>query len=341
MPYSKLSSIGVGWRLKTIAISKIRDFNIEPTMADRPDYVFAASGLVKLGDKIFVVADDELHLAEFDLKDKTKPGKWYRMLPGNLPSKYKPRKKEKPDLEALTYLTPYQYAPHGALLAVPSMSKANRIEGVLLVLDKAGKISGEPLPIDFSKLQEHLSIQFPGLNIEGITVDKETARLYQRGNRKQGQNAVIDFKAKDFLRDLHDTHTPKPKNIFSTKEFDLGKLDGQVLGFTDAVCLDEAHILFLAAAEDTDDAYKDGKCFGSVVGLMNANGSVKGILKLDGKQKFEGLCVRSRDKNQIELFLVADTDDETKPSALYAVSVNLKDFETLESVVPFEHETFA
>lgn len=328
------------FRLKTVSVTKIRDFNIEPTKAERPDYVFAASGLVKLGDKIFVVADDELHLAEFDLKDKKKPGKWYRMLSGDLPLEYKPRKKAKPDLEALTYLNPYQYAPYGALLAVPSMSKANRVEGVLLVLDKTGQISGQPLPIDFSKLQEHLSIQFPGLNIEGITVDNETARLYQRGNRKQGQNAVIDFKAKDFLRDLHDTHTPKPENIFCTKEFDLGILDGQVLGFTDAICLDEAHILFLAAAEDTDDAYKDGKCFGSVVGLMNSNGAVKGILSLEGKQKFEGLCVRSRDKKQIELYLVADTDDETKPSALYAVSVNLKDFETLESAVPFERETF-
>lgn len=327
-------------RLKTVSVTKIRDFNIEPTKANRPHYVFAASGLVKLGEKIFVVADDELHLAEFDLKDKTKPGKWYRMLPGDLPIKYKPRKKAKPDLEALTYLNPYQYAPHGALLAVPSMSKANRVEGVLLVLDKAGKITGQPLPIDFSKLQEHLLIQFPGLNIEGITVDKERARLYQRGNRKQGQNAVIDFNAKDFLRDLHDTHTPKPENIFCIKEFDLGKIDGQVLGFTDAIGLDQEHILFLAAAEDTDDAYKDGKCFGSAVGLMNANGSVKGILKLEGKQKFEGLCVRLRDKTQVELYLVADTDDETKPSALYAASINLKDFETLESAVLFEHETF-
>lgn len=250
--------------MKTVAITKIRDFNIEPTRDERPDYVFAASGLVKLGETIFVVADDELHLAEFDLKNKQKPGKWYRMLPGDLPVQYKPRKKVKPDLEALTYLKPYQYAPHGALLAVPSMSRENRVEGVLLVLDKNGHVSGHPLPIDFAKLQKHLVIQFPGLNIEGITVSKETARLYQRGNRKQGQNAIIDFKAKDFLRDLHDTHCPDPENIFCTKEFDVGSIDGQVLGFTDAICLDEEHILFLAAAEDTDDAYQDGKCFGSI-----------------------------------------------------------------------------
>lgn len=326
--------------MKSLNISKIRDLNIEPTKAQRPDYVFAASGLVKLGDTVYIVADDELHLAEFDLKDLNKPGKWYRLLPGELPLEYKPRKKVKPDLEALTYLKPYQYAPYGALLAVPSMSRDNRVEGVLLVLDKLGKISGQPLPIDFSKLQKHLSVQFPGLNIEGITVNKEAARFYQRGNRKQGQNALIDFKAQDFLRDLHDTHCPDPENIFCVKEFDIGKIDEQVLGFTDAICLDEENILFLAAAEDTDDSYQDGKCFGSAIGLMNANGACKGFLEIEGKQKFEGLCVSTRNKNMIELFLTADTDDEKKPSALYLVSLNLKDFGTLESAVPFASETF-
>lgn len=326
--------------MKTLSITKIRDFNIEPTSSQRPDYVFAASGLVKLGDTIYVVADDELHLAEFDLKDLHKPGKWFRLLPGQLPLQYKPRKKIKPDLEALTYLKPYQYAPYGALLAVPSMSRENRIEGVLLVLDKNQKISGEPLPVDFSSLQKHLAIQFPGLNIEGITVNKDTARLYQRGNRKQGQNALIDFKAQDFLRDLHDTHCPDPEKIFCIKEFDVGKIEDQVLGFTDAICLDEENILFLAAAEDTDDAYQDGKCFGSAIGLMNANGAIKGLLEIETKQKFEGLCLKAQNKNMLEIFLTADTDDESKPSALYMASLNLKDFETRESAVPFANETF-
>ncbi|MDX2105847.1 MAG: hypothetical protein SFY67_05540 [Candidatus Melainabacteria bacterium] len=326
--------------MKTLNITKIRDFNIEPTRTERPDYVFAASGLVKLGDTIYVVADDELHLAEFDLKDLQKPGKWFRLLPGELPLQYKPRKKIKPDLEALTYLKPYQYAPYGALLAVPSMSRENRVEGVLLVLDKNLKISGEPLPVDFSLLQKHLAVQFSGLNIEGITVNKETARLYQRGNRKQGQNALIDFKAKDFLRDLHDTHCPDPEKIFCVKEFDVGKIEEQVLGFTDAICLDEENILFLAAAEDTDDAYQDGKCFGSAIGLMNANGTIKGLLEIEGKQKFEGLCLKAQNKNMLEIFLTIDTDDEKKPSALYMASLNLKDFETRESALPFASETF-
>ena len=73
--------------MKTVSVTKIRDFNIEPTKTKRPEYVFAASGLVKLGDKIFVVADDELHLAEFEVKDKNKTGKWTAKTPLTKPKK--------------------------------------------------------------------------------------------------------------------------------------------------------------------------------------------------------------------------------------------------------------
>ncbi len=327
--------------LKTLPIYKVRDYKIEPSKQERPDYVFAASGLVKLGNKVYVVADDELNLAEFDLKDIEKPGKWFRMIPGDLPLGYKLRKKLKPDLEALVHLSPSQYVPHGALLAVPSMSKENRIDGVLLKLDKNMQIVGNPLPIDFTELYKHLVLQFPGLNIEGITVSKDVARLFHRGNRKQGQNAIIDIKASDFLRDLHDTHCPSPKNIICTKEFDLGKIEHSVLGFTDAIIIDNENTLFTAAAEDTDDAYKDGECLGSSLGLMNANGTVKGLIRIEGKQKFEGLCLNSRKDDQLEVLLTADTDDERHPSALYKTNVSLKDFENLESVLPSELGSFA
>ncbi len=326
--------------MKTLPIYKVRDYKIEPSKAERPEYVFAASGLVKLGHKVYVVADDELNLAEFDLQDKDKPGKWFRMIPGDLPLGYKLRKKLKPDLEALVHLMPDQYAPHGALLAVPSMSKENRIDGVLLKLDKELEISGNPIPIDFTEIYKHLVLQIPGLNVEGITVSKDVARLFHRGNRKQGQNAIIDIKAGDFLRDLHDTHTPSPKNIVCVKEFDLGKISGQVLGFTDAVLLDDGNTLFTAAAEDTDDAYKDGECLGSTLGLMNANGAVKGMMQIEGKLKFEGLCLNSKNGDKIEVLLTADTDDQHHPSALYKANFSLKDFETVESALPSESGSF-
>ena len=57
-------------------------------------YLSAASGLVKLGTRLFVVADDEHHLAMFDLSNR-EPGRLVAIFDGELPLRHKARKAAK------------------------------------------------------------------------------------------------------------------------------------------------------------------------------------------------------------------------------------------------------
>ncbi|WP_457447076.1 DUF6929 family protein [Roseateles sp. P5_E4] len=59
-------------------------------------YLSAASGLVQLGPRLFVVADDEHTLAVFDVSGE-RPGQLHRLFGGELPDKPKARRAAKPD----------------------------------------------------------------------------------------------------------------------------------------------------------------------------------------------------------------------------------------------------
>ena len=105
-----------------IALTKIRDLNLsKASTAGRPLHLSAASGLVCLDSLIYVVSDDELHLGAFGRADR-KPGHLIRLFDGALADSQSDRKKQKPDLEALTLLPAYGKYPYGALLAFGSGS---------------------------------------------------------------------------------------------------------------------------------------------------------------------------------------------------------------------------
>src|SRR3954454_18915601 len=77
----------------------------------RPAHVSAASGVVRRGDFVYVIGDDLLHLGIFRLSDPS-PGTLTRVLPedGN--------DDDKPDLEVLTLLPPFEGHAYGALFGL-------------------------------------------------------------------------------------------------------------------------------------------------------------------------------------------------------------------------------
>ncbi|MBP9093517.1 hypothetical protein KBI23_21035 [bacterium] len=316
-----------------IAIEKIRELVIEPLGDNRPAYVTSASGLVRLDNRVYIVADDELHLAVFDLKS-SQPGRWLRLLPGMLSSNYKERKKQKADLEAITRLQPDVYAAAGALLVVPSMSRANRVSGAMIKLEKdllVNESNDSPIPIDFSDIRNKLTESIDGLNVEGIAIQEKVTKLFHRGSKKKGKSAVVELETAAFLHDLHDTHKPKSTCISKLREYDLGDIEGVGLSFTDAVPMPDGRIVFLAAAEATDDEYQDGACLGSSLGIMKENGDIESIVRLSGREKFEGICADYSSveisqgvfAHSLEILLVSDTDNERFPSNLYQGSLSL------------------
>ncbi len=306
---------------ETIQLKKLRQLEIEPTASSRPKYIYAASGLARIDDQLYIVADDELHLAIFNEKS-TEPGKWLRLASGSLPLDYDQRKKAKPDLESITYIEPYEYASNGALLVVPSMSRKTRVNGMLLLLDENRRPTDQVLPIDFTAIRQTLTDLVEELNVEGVVVTAETVKLFHRGSKDKSKSAVIETNAKQFLKDLHDTHSIRPDFIVNTTEYELGAIADVPLQFTDAVQLPDRRTLFLATSEDSTNAFDDGASFGSAVGILNRVGEVEKMERFFGHEKLEGVSVRIEGK-ELELLLVSDTDNQNQPANLFKAVFSL------------------
>lgn len=278
-----------------------------------PDaHLSAASALVRLGERLFVVADDDLHLGLFGLDDPG-PGRLLRLFDGELPVAPAQRKAAKPDLEVLALLPALPDFREGALLALGSGSTAGRQRGVLLGLGQEDAVRS----IDLAPLYRPLRERFGDLNIEGGFLLGEEFLLLQRGNQNQQGNAAVRY-AWGALRDwlLVGGEAPLPLAIQSVA---LGELDGVALGLTDGAALDEGRWLFSAVAENTADSYNDGPCLGTVIGLVERDGEVRCLARLDGRCKVEGIALAADGS----LLLVTDADDPRIAASLLRLPLSL------------------
>ncbi|MBI5545681.1 MAG: hypothetical protein HY901_17475 [Deltaproteobacteria bacterium] len=272
--------------------------------------VSAASGLVRDGRHLFVIADDEHFLDAYHLATGRRAARISLGIPGDLPSEHHSRKRLKPDLESLTML------PGGQLLALGSGSADNRCTGFLLEPPLASPSSSKPRAVELRPLYQSLRERFPELNLEGGAVGGPWLRLLQRGNGAAGANAVIDLDLAGVLAALRAGRALTPDLVQQVHPVALGELDGVPLGFTDASPLDpgEPRIAFVAAAEDTDDPYEDGACAGSVLGVLDARGQVEWSDRLEGRHKVEGLVISPANERA---WLVADPDDRARRAPLF------------------------
>ena len=281
-------------------------------------HLSAASGLVKVGSRVFVVADDENHLGLFDLSN-SEPGRLVRLFEGELPLHHKARKAAKADCEALLVLPAFGHYPCGALMAMGSGSRPSRQRAALVALDSAGEVQGPTRAVDLAPLLEPLHDLVPDLNIEGAFLQGETLCLLQRGNGRSAINARIDLSWRHVQAWLA-VAGPAPRPI-SITPFSLGAIDGVPLTFTDGAALPGGDWLFSAAAEDTSDTYLDGFCAGSAIGIVDAGGTVRTLEQLSLTCKIEGIAASATD-NSIDLLLVTDADDRSQPALLLSTTLN-------------------
>jgi hypothetical protein len=290
-------------------------------LAGAVGHLSAASGLVRIGSRLYVVADDEHGLGVFDLADDV-PGRLVELFDGVLPAEHAARKAAKPDLEALTALPAFAGFAHGALLAVGSGSRAQRNRGVLAALDGDGALAGPIRPVDLAPLLAPLAIHFPALNIEGAFVSGDRLCLLQRGNTQSPLNACITFGWSEVRRWL-ESGGAAPAAASITR-YELGLLDGVPLSFTDGAALPGGGWAFSAAAEDTSDNYADGRCLGSAVGVVGADAKLRTLERLDLVCKVEGIAA-SLAGNLLQLLLVTDADDRGAAALLLAGTLALVD----------------
>lgn len=271
----------------------------------------AASGLVRVGPWLYVVADDELHLGVFEdtaaTAGQVSEGTLLRLLDGDLPQGKDKRKKAKPDFESLALLPPMPGCPAGALLALGSGSKPQRHTGVLLALDAHGVPNGRSAIIDLEALYKPLHKEFADLNIEGAWVASGELHLLQRGNKGNARNACIRFDWNQVALWLVGQRVEAPK-VKSIQAIALGEVDGVPLGLTDGASLPNGEWVFSAVAEDTGDSVNDGACVASVVGISGPDGLVRRMQRLRGAPKVEGIAVQA-DGDGWLLTMVTDPDD--------------------------------
>jgi hypothetical protein len=292
----------------------LRELTVAATRHPRAQpHLSAASGLAQAGRWLYVAGDDEHHLGRFALEGAaTDPVHLRRILPGELPHDAAARKRRKPDLEALAVLPAAPGWPHGALLALGSGSRTNRQLGVLLPLDATGEPAGAARTIDLAPLYAAPHRAFGELNIEGAFVADGSLHLLQRANQGDPRNACLTWPlaaCRPWLEGR--AAAPEPEAITA---YELGRLDGVVLGFTDAAAWPHGGWVFSAVAEDTADSYLDGACRGSVLGWVGADGRLARIEPLHGAPKVEGNAVDGE-----RLLLVTDADDPARAALLLCV----------------------
>lgn len=289
-----------------------------PSQPGRPAHLGAASGLVAVDDYLYVVADDELQLGQFP-RSGNAPGTLLPLLPGTLPLEHGPRKKSKPDLEALALLPPGVMHPEGALLALGSGSETQRRRCAIIPLCADGRLQDAARIFQPDHWYQQLEGRLGALNLEGAWVQGDELILLQRGNDARAGNAVLRLSLADFLHQLQGGTGPDPlQQIIPVA---LGTLEGVPLSFTDGAALDGGNFIFSAVAENTDDNYHDGECLGTVLGIATLGGQLLRIEPLARPCKVEGMAVLQK-RRGIDLLLVTDADDETVPASLLSAHLS-------------------
>lgn len=303
-----------------IQLTELKSLLLEQsTQSNRLAHLSAASGLVQIGPWLYVVADDELHLGKFVLEGN-RAGELYRCFDGDLPIDTEDRKAEKPDIEVLTLIPQFNNPSQQALLALGSGSKKNRHRSAMIPLDNNGNISSAANMIDLSLFYEFLQKEIGKLNIEGAAIVQNDIFLFQRGNKKNKLNASIRIELSDFYRLLLQPYKHYEPHLQITP-YDLGAIDNIPLCFTDATSLPSGEVIFTASAENTSDAYLDGACMGSAIGVITPQGNLSFLEPIDKKVKLEGVAANKKDST-IELLLVTDADNSSRPAQLYSASIN-------------------
>jgi Family of unknown function (DUF6929) len=298
--------------LPPLELSRLRDLDLsEPPDNGMPPHVASASGVVRRGDFVYVIGDDLLQVAVFGLATGG-PGELRQALAGDLPDEHQWRKRDKPDLEALTALPPVEGEPNGGLLGLGSGSKRGRDRGFFWSFAADGSLHGESRPIDLHPVYEALRDELGGaINIEGAAVLGERLWLFHRGNRTEAPNAVAEVELADLALTLAKDLRIDAREVRSARAYELGDVDGVPACFSDATTLLDDLICFTASAEGD----QDGDIRGSVVGTIDASGEVRRLRAIDAHWKVEGVHA-AVDTGVIDLLFVCDQDDPGEPSPL-------------------------
>jgi len=295
--------------LPPLELIELRELNVRRESSDdRAPYISSASAVVRRAGHTYVIGDDEVELGVFQLASD-EPGEMRRALDVDLSDDPDERAKDKPDVEALSVLPPFDEAPYGGILGLGSGSNENRDRASYWALGPRGELEGDPEQIDLHPLYERLRAEVGDLNVEGAAVLDDRFLVFHRGNGRGGENAIAELSLEHVMGSLTGDRSIEVEELLRVGVYDLGELDGTRLCFSDATPLADGLVAFTASAESDDD----GAIKGSVVGTIDGEGGVTRLRTIDRKWKVEGVHA-SVDSGVIDFVFVCDQDaDEPSP----------------------------
>lgn len=295
----------------------------EDKTEDRPAHVRAGSALVRIDGCFVVVQDDACFLAVIDEHGAVGCVPVPSPIPGvRLYDDTRGNKAKKLDLEAAV-------AIGTTLFAFGSGSTGAR--ETIIVTRNVGTTSPAVVAFDAHELYAQMRARrdFAGdeLNVEGAAVLGDDLWFFQRGN---GAGVAVDATAcvpvAAFTRWV-DGHGPCP-TLDRVTAWDLGNAGGVRLTFTDAAVDPTGKLAFLASAEASPDATRDGPVAGVAIGRIDpregvaALGEVRDETGAPLTDKAEGLAFDPDDRKRDRAFAVIDKDDPDAPAELLELALD-------------------
>ena len=306
---------------------------------DRPAHVRAGSALTAWSGRLAIIQDDACFLAVLDLPTTRmfdrRGGGAHNALVRDVPlpmhdgvrqfDDTRGNKHAKLDLEAAFFT-----ADRDLLVAMGSGSSARR-ERVVLVEHPASETPGVSIveaPELYALLRSERAFSGSELNVEGAVLQGDDVILFQRGNgapaaRADGQVITpVDATARVTVAPLLDYLRgggPVPP-LREIMDWDLGRIDGHRLTFTDGSIGPRSVVAFLACAEDSPNVTRDGPVSAVAIGCLDEVartcelGLILGEHGVPILDKAEGLAFHPDDAARA--FVVIDRDDPTAPSEL-------------------------
>jgi hypothetical protein len=304
------------------------------TSLDRPAFVRAGSALARIGPRtLAVIQDDASFVAILDGVGDADGGMTVHDVPLPAPDGVRlfddtrGNKGAKLDLEASLVVD------DGTLLLAFGSGSTDARERIVLVEEPAS-IDPRVLVVEaralYAALRETTAFAGSELNVEGAASGGEDVILFQRGNgARVGDRWPVDATARvdrralvAYLRGL--THTPDEAPpcppLREITPWDLGAIGSTRLTFTDGVALRAPWTGFLACAEASPDATRDGPVSGVVIGRLDDRARIAELAPITNEQggpltdKAEGITFD--DEDPLRAWLVIDRDDPAAPAEL-------------------------
>lgn len=257
----------------------------------------AASGIVILGSRVFLVSDSSNRLYQYNMSDQKLE---MIELTEDVSSENIP-KRFKPDFESLTY--------HDKKLYIFGSGSTDKRNALVIVNPETKAVEKHDIAKLYGKMKKIADIDYDDFNIEGAFF-KEHWYLFQRGNGQAQRNGIF-----------HITGDLSGKQAIVYQSFPLVKCNGIPATFTDAILVGDK-IWFLATAEDSQSVFHDGEILGTVVGRIDIKTmAVEMTEKISDKTKFEGIAFSSENEKEISFLLCEDNDTDSLESDIYKLTI--------------------